>query len=53
MPTPKPSNKSSTQVNDKKNSETKVEAKEKQSVVSAETSTSGKDDTETQEKTDS
>jgi len=53
LPTPKPSTKSSTQVDDKENPETKVEAKEKQSVVSTDTSTSGKDDNETQENKDS
>jgi len=53
LPSPKPSTKSSTQADDQKNTETKVEAKEKQSVLSAKTSTSGKDDTETQENTES
>ena len=49
LPTPRASTKNSKQEDDKENAETKVEAKEKQSVVSADTSTSGKDDTETQE----
>ena len=47
LPTPKPSTKSSTQKDDKENPETKVESKEKQSVESAETLTSRKDDTKT------
>ena len=50
LPTPKPStNKSSTQADDKKNQETKVETKEKQTVVNANTSNSGKDDNEVKE----
>jgi len=49
LPTPRPSTKSPTQADDKKNPETKVESKEKQSPVSAYTSTSGKDDKETKE----
>ena len=53
LPTPRSSNKSSTQANDKEKSETKVESKEKQPVVSADTSTSGKDDAETKENTES
>ncbi|MBO8232890.1 30S ribosomal protein S6 [Prochlorococcus marinus str. MU1402] len=47
LPTPRASAKSSTQSNDKENSESKVESKEKQPVVSTDTSTSGKDDAET------
>ena len=47
LPTPRPSNKSSTQTDVKENTESKVESKEKPSVENAETSTSGKDDTET------
>ena len=47
LPTPRPSNKVSTQSNDKENPETKDESKEKQPVVSANTATSEKDDTET------
>ena len=47
LPTPRPSNKISTQADNKENPETKVESKEKQPVKSSETSTSGKDDTET------
>ena len=54
LPTPRPSNdKNSTQADDKKNSETNVETKEKQSVVSANNSNSGKDDTETNENIES
>ena len=49
LPTPRPSTKSSTKADDKKNSETKVESKEEQSKVSADTSTSGKDNIETKE----
>ena len=37
----------------KDNPETKVESKEKQPVASADTSTSGKDDTETKENAES
>ena len=37
----------------KDNPETKVESKEKQPVVSADTSTSGKNDTETKENAES
>ena len=51
LPTPRTSSKSATQVDDKENSETKVESKEK--VASADTSTSGKDDTETKENAES
>jgi len=53
LPTPRPSTKSSTQVADKENSETKVESKEEQPVVSADSSTSGKDDNKTKENTES
>ena len=53
LPTPRPSNKSSSQANNKENSESKVESKEKQSVVSADTSTSEKDDSETKENVES
>ena len=49
LPTPRPSTKSSTKADDKENPETKVESKEEQPVVSVDTSTSGKDDTETKE----
>ena len=53
LPTPRPSTKSSTQADDNENSETKVESKEKQTVVSADTSTSGKDDADAKDKTES
>ena len=53
LPTPRPSSKNSTLTNDKENPETKVESKEEQPVVSVETSTSGKDDTETKENAES
>ena len=53
LPTPRPSTKSSTQADDNENSETKVESKEKQTVVSADTSTSAKDDAETKGNTES
>jgi len=47
LPTPRSSTKSSTQADDKENTETKVESNEKQPAVSADTSTVGKEDTET------
>ena len=53
LPTPRPSAKNSTQTDDKENAETKVESKEKQPVVSADNSTSGKDDTENKENAES
>ena len=53
LPTPRPSTKNSTQVDDKENSEPKVESKEKQPVISADTSTSKKDDSETKDNTES
>ena len=49
LPTPRASNKGSTQADDKENPEPKVESKEKEPVVSADNSTSGKDDTKTKE----
>ena len=49
LPTPKPSTKSSTQAGDKEKSETKVESKEDQPIASADTSNSGKDNTEIKE----
>ena len=51
VPTPRPSNKSASQSENKDNPETKVESKEQ--VASADTSTSGKDDTENKENTES
>ena len=53
LPTPRSSTKSSTQADDKNNGETKVESKEKQSVISPSTSTTEKDDTETKENVES
>ena len=54
LPTPRPSTKSSsTKADNKENPDTDVESKEKQPVVSADTSTSGKDDTETKENAES
>ena len=53
LPTPRPSTKSSTQANDKNNQETKVESKEKELVASTDTSTSGKNDPETKENSES
>ena len=49
LPTPRPSTKSSNQANDKKNPETKIESKDKEPVVTADTSTSGKTDTKIKE----
>ena len=53
LPTPKHSNKSSAQEDNKDNPVTKVESQEKQPVTSPDASTSGKDDTETKENTES
>ena len=49
LPTPRPSTKSSTQADDKENPKIKVESQEKQKEVSADNSTSGKNDSETKE----
>ena len=49
LPTPRSSNKNASKSENNDNPETKVESKEEQPVVSADTSTSGKDDTETKE----
>ena len=51
LPTPRPSNKNSSQ-SEKNNIETKVESKEKELVASADASTSGKNDPETKENTE-
>ena len=51
LPTPRPSNKSGPQLENKENSETSVESNEKQSVATAETSK--KEDSEIKEKSDS
>ena len=53
LPTPRPSTKGTTQAEGKDNKENKVESKEKQSVVGADTSNSGKDDTKTKENAES
>ena len=53
LPTPRPSTKSSTQADDKDNAETKVESMENKPVDSTDSSTAGKDDTETKENTES
>ena len=50
---PPNSSKSSTQADTKENQETKIEPKEKQPLVSSDTSTSGKDDSEIIENTES
>ena len=47
LPTPRPSNKNTSQSENKDNPETKVEPKEKEPVASADSSTVGKDDAET------
>ena len=53
LPTPRPSNKSTPQSENKDNPDIKVESKEKQPVASAETSPSVKDDAETKENAES
>ena len=53
LPTPRPSKKSTSQSENKDNPDVKVESKEKQPVASADTSISGKNDTETKENTES
>ena len=53
LPTPKSSNKTSTQADDKDNPETKVASKAEQAVVSADNSSSGKDDIESKENAES
>ena len=50
LPTPRPSNKSSTKTDDKENPDTKAESKDEQPIVSENTSTSEQDNTETKEK---
>ena len=49
LPTPRPSTKDSTKANDKENPETKVESKDDQPFVNADTSNSGKDDNKVKE----
>ena len=53
LPTPRPSNKSTSQSDNKDNTDAKVESKEKQTVASTDNSASGKDDAETKENADS
>ena len=53
LPTPRPSNKSASQSENKDIPDDKVESKEKQPVASADTSNSGKDDNETKENAES
>ena len=53
LPTPRPSTKNSTPADNKENPETKAETEEKQPLVSGNTSTSEKDDSEIKEKTES
>ena len=53
LPTPRPSTKNSTQSEINDNQVTKVESKEEKPVVSADTTTAGKDDSETKENTKS
>ena len=53
LPTPRPSNKSSTQVDNNDNPETKVESNEKQPVTNSDTSISEKVNTEVKDNTES
>ena len=53
LPAPRTSSKSSTKTDGKENPETEVEFKEEKPIVSADTSTSAKDDTKTKEKAES
>ena len=53
LPTPRPSHKDSNQAENKNNSETKIESEDKQPVLTEDTSTSGKDVTETKENAES
>ena len=53
LPIPRPSTKSSTQADNKDNQETQAESKDKQPVVSSDTSTTKKDDTGTKENAES
>jgi small subunit ribosomal protein S6 len=49
LPTPRSSTKNSAQADNKENPESKIESKEKETVVSANTSTSVKSETETED----
>ena len=53
LPTPRPSNKSTSQSEKKENSDNKVESKEKQPLASADTSASGKNNAKTEDNADS
>jgi small subunit ribosomal protein S6 len=53
LPAPRSSNKGSTKADDKENPETKIESKEKQPLVSTDTSTSEKNNSETKENAES
>ena len=53
LPTPKPSNKTTPQTENKDNPEANIESKESQPVTTPETSTSEKDNTETDENAES
>ena len=53
LPTPRPSNKSTTQTENKENTEAKVKSNEKQTATSPDASTSEKDDTEINENKES
>ena len=53
LPTPRPSTKSSTQADNKENTETKIESKEKQPSISTDTSTLEKNNSETKENAES
>ena len=53
LPTPRQSSKNTTKADNKEDPESKIECKEKQLVVSTDTSKSGKDDIETKKNADS
>ena len=53
LPTPRPSNKSTSQIENKDDADANVESKEKQPVTSPDASTSKKDDTETKDNAES
>ena len=53
LPTPRPSNKSSSQSENKENQDANIESQAKQPVASADASTPGKDDAETKENAES
>ena len=53
LPTPRPSNKNTTQSENKDNSDANIESKDKQPITSPVSSTAEKDDTESKENTES